>query len=69
MAKKKTITENDIISSYMDYVIENNENPKSVYSFSKANIFEESKFYAHFASFKALRTGSSKLFLTIPFQF
>lgn len=54
MVKKKTITENDIISFYMDYVIENNENPKSVYAFAKANNFEESKFYTHFGSFEAI---------------
>ena len=54
MAKKKTITQNDIISFYMDYVIENNENPKSVYAFAKANNFEESKFYMHFGSFEAI---------------
>lgn len=54
MAKKKTITKNDIIISYMDYVIENNENPKSVYAFAKANNFEESKFYTHFGSFEAI---------------
>ena len=54
MAKKKTITENDIISFYMDYVIENNENPKSVYALAKANNFEEAKFYKYFGSFKAI---------------
>lgn len=54
MAKKKTITENDIISSYMDYVLEHNENPKSVYAFAKANSFEESKFYEFFGSFEAI---------------
>ncbi len=54
MAKRKTITESDIISFYMDYVIENNENPKSVYAFAKANNFEESKFYTFFGSFEAI---------------
>ncbi|MEQ8220269.1 MAG: TetR family transcriptional regulator C-terminal domain-containing protein [Arenibacter sp.] len=54
MAKKRTITENDIISSYMDYVLEHNENPKSVYAFAKANNFEESKFYNLFGSFEAI---------------
>jgi hypothetical protein len=54
MSKKKTITENDIISFYMDYVIENSENPKSVYAFAKTNNFEESKFYTHFGSFEAI---------------
>jgi|TARA_R110001606_G_scaffold344233_1_gene492915 hypothetical protein len=54
MAKKRTITEKDIISSYMDYVLEHNENPKSVYAFAKANNFEESKFYNFFGSFEAI---------------
>jgi len=54
MAKKKTITANDIITWYMDYVLEHNEHPKSVYTFAKANNFEESKFYSHFGSFEAI---------------
>jgi len=54
MAKKKTVSENDIISWYMDYVLEHNENPKSVYAFAKHNNFEESKFYTHFGSFVAI---------------
>ena len=51
MAKKKNITKNDIISWYMEYVLENDEQPKSVFSFAKANNFEESLFYQHFGSF------------------
>lgn len=62
MAKKKTISENDIISSYMDYVLEHNENPKSVYAFAKANNFEESKFYAFFGSFEAIEKHIFKAF-------
>jgi hypothetical protein len=54
MAKKKTISESDIIASYMDYVLEYNENPKSVYAFAKANNFDESKFYEFFGSFEAI---------------
>lgn len=54
MAKKKTITESDIISSYMDYILEHNASPKSVYAFAKANHFEESKFYEFFGSFEAI---------------
>lgn len=54
MAKKKTISGNDIISAYMDYVLEHNENPKSVFAFSKVNNFEEAKFYVHFGSFEAI---------------
>lgn len=62
MAKKKTITEHDIISFYMDYVLEHNENPKSVYSFSKSNNFEESKFYEFFGSFEAIEKNVFKAF-------
>ena len=54
MAKKKTISESDIISFYMDYVLEHNENPKSVNAFAKTNNFEEAKFYEYFGSFEAI---------------
>lgn len=62
MAKKKTITEMDIITFYMDYVLEHNEQPKSVYSFAKANNFEESKFYDYFGSFEAVEKHVFKAF-------
>jgi hypothetical protein len=54
MAKKKTITAHDIISAYMDYVLEHNKKPQSVYVFAKENNFEEAKFYDHFGSFEAI---------------
>ncbi|GAA3612627.1 TetR family transcriptional regulator C-terminal domain-containing protein [Flavivirga amylovorans] len=57
MAKKKTVSNNDIISFYMDYVLEHDENPKSIYSFCKANHLEESKFYEFFTSFEAIEKG------------
>lgn len=62
MAKKKTISKNDLISCFMDYVLEHNENPKSVYAFAKANNFEESIFYEHFGSFKAIESQIFKTF-------
>ena len=62
MAKKKTILKNDLISFFMDYVLEHNEIPKSVYAFAKANNFEESEFYAHFGSFKAIESQICKSF-------
>jgi AcrR family transcriptional regulator len=62
MAKKKIITEMDIITFYMDYVLEHNEQPKSVYSFAKANNFEESKFYDYFGSFEAVEKHVFKAF-------
>lgn len=46
----------------MDYVLEHNEQPKSVYIFAKHNNFEESKFYENFASFEAIEKGVFKAF-------
>jgi len=62
MAKKKKITQNDITSWYMDYVLNNNKNPSSVYSFAKENNFEESSFYNYYGSFEAIEKGIFKAF-------
>lgn len=62
MAKKKTISENDIITFYMDYVLENNEQPKSVYTFAKSNQFDEATFYEHFGTFEAIEKFIFKAF-------
>ena len=62
MAKKKNISKNDIISFYMDYVLEHNAEPKSVYIFAKNNNFEESKFYEHFGGLDAIEKGIFKAF-------
>lgn len=62
MAKKKSISQSDIIGFYMDYVLTHNEKPKSIYAFSKANNFEESNFYLFFGSFDALEQSIFKVF-------
>ncbi|WP_034058720.1 TetR family transcriptional regulator C-terminal domain-containing protein [Lacinutrix jangbogonensis] len=62
MAKKKNITQNDIISFYMDYVLEHNQQPKSVYSFAKHNNFDESKFYEFYSSFEVVEKHIFKAF-------
>lgn len=54
MARKKNISKDNVISWYMDYVLENNHAPKTVFSFAKENNFEESDFYTHFGSFEAV---------------
>ncbi|TVZ60011.1 hypothetical protein NA63_2556 [Flavobacteriaceae bacterium MAR_2010_105] len=54
MPKNKTISKQDLISLYMDYVLANNSEPISVYSFSKLNNFDEGLFYNYFGNFKAL---------------
>lgn len=54
MKAKKKLTANMLFSNYMNYVLENNSNPPSVYSFAKANDFEEADFYKFYGSFEAL---------------
>ncbi|MHA7843179.1 MAG: TetR family transcriptional regulator C-terminal domain-containing protein [Winogradskyella sp.] len=62
MAKKKNIKQADLISLYMDYVLTHNQQPKSVYAFSKENNFEEQKFYEYFNSFEAIENSIFKAF-------
>ena len=62
MAKKKSISQSDIIEFYMDYVLMHNETPKSIYAFAKDNNFEEQKFYEFFASFDSLEQSIFKIF-------
>lgn len=64
MAKKKTVSKNAIIAWYMDYVLEHDQNPKTVFAFSKTNNFEEAKFYEHFASFESIESGIFQAFFT-----
>lgn len=53
--KKNKITDDSIISFFMDYVLEHETFPKSVYTFCKAGKIEESAFYEHFGSLKGLQ--------------
>ena len=62
MAKKKIIRSTDMISFYMNYVLEHNEKPQSVYSFAKANNFDESLFYNYFGNFESLEQAVFKAF-------
>ena len=57
MAKKKNISKSDIISWYMEYVLDHGKQPNSVLSFAKANNFEEAVFYQFFGSFDAIESG------------
>jgi len=54
MARKKSITKENLISWYMEFVLENNHEPKSVFSFAKENNFEEADFYKHYGSFESI---------------
>jgi len=54
-AKAKKITEETIIEGYMDYVLEHEMLPKSIYKFCKINKIEEADFYSFFGSFEGLQ--------------
>jgi len=62
MGKKKNTSANEIMSLYINYILDYNAYPKSVYSFSKANNFEESKFYDHYGNFEAVEQSIFKAF-------
>ena len=47
-------TTESIRKAYIDYVLTQGEEPKSVYVFAKKNKMTEAEFYNHFGSFKAL---------------
>lgn len=64
MAKKKLVSKNDIITFYMDYVLEHDNNPKTVFAFAKMNNFEEVKFYEHFTSFETIEKSIFEVFFT-----
>lgn len=53
--KKSPISDDKVISFYMDYVLENETRPKSIYKFCKAHNLKEEEFYKHFGSFEILR--------------
>ena len=51
---KKNMKE-ELITKYMEYVLEEGHQPTSVYKFCKANKLSEEDFYANFGSFKGLQ--------------
>jgi hypothetical protein len=54
-SKSKPLDENQLITRYMQAVLESNETPKNVFSFCKQQELDETEFYAHFNSLDALR--------------
>jgi len=53
--KTKKITEDEIIAMYMDYVLEHEVVPKSIYKFCKMNKIVEGDFYNFFGSIEGLQ--------------
>jgi len=54
-SKAKLIDDDQIVSVYMNSVLEKNEAPKNVYLFCKENNFEEADFYSFFSSLDAVK--------------
>ncbi len=61
--KKKIISKEDIVSMYMNEVLEKEQKPKSVYHFAKENDFTEAEFYAFFGTLEGLEKEIFRLFL------
>ena len=60
--KKKKITKDEIIDAYMDYILEHEKHPRSVYKFAKMNKMEEADFYQFFGNFEGLRNEIWSMF-------
>lgn len=60
--KKKILTKESVISMYMNYTLEHNEKPKSVYLFTKENGLDEDEFYSLFAKLENIEKELFKMF-------
>lgn len=63
-SKKKKISKMDILSSYMNHVLEHENEPKTVYKFAKEHQISEEDFYAHFSSIPVLKKEVWNVFFT-----
>lgn len=54
-APKQLLDDNQIITLYINSVLENNEPPKNIYLFCKQNNMEETEFYTFFGSFDVVK--------------
>ncbi|MFQ3174260.1 MAG: hypothetical protein ACI8W0_001375, partial [Flavobacterium sp.] len=60
--KKNKITKDNIVSMYMNYTLENDDTPKSVYLFAKLNDFTEAEFYTFFGTLESIEKEIYKMF-------
>ncbi|WP_324721528.1 TetR/AcrR family transcriptional regulator [Salinimicrobium sp. HB62] len=56
-AKTEELTRDRLIELYMNYILENEEKPGTVYKFCKQNNISESEFYNFYGSFEGLKKG------------
>lgn len=61
--KKPTLTKDKIVSLFMQDTLENNEKPKSVYHFTKANGLTEAEFYNFFGGLEGVEKEIFSVFL------
>ena len=59
---KNKITKDNIVSMYMNYTLENDDTPKSVYLFAKLNDFTEAEFYTFFGTLESIEKEIYKMF-------
>lgn len=64
MAKKKITTAQNVLEAYMDYVLENQAQPKNVYVFAKHMGITEAEFYGFFSSFSAIENNVFEVFFS-----
>ena len=57
VVKETKLTEDKLISLYMEYVLEHEKMPKSVYKFCKDNNITETQFYDFYGNFDGLKKG------------
>ena len=55
--KTEDLTQDRLIELYMDHVLENEEEPGTVYKFCKAHDITEAEFYNFYGSFEGLKKG------------
>lgn len=54
MTKQSTLTKEKITELYSDYILNQEKNPKNVFTFCKENHIEEKDFYHHFSDFEQI---------------
>lgn len=62
MAIKKKITKDDIFTSYMNFVVKNEEKPQEISEFCDEYHFKETEFLSHFSSLKKVEKSIYKEF-------
>ncbi|WP_269685378.1 TetR family transcriptional regulator C-terminal domain-containing protein [Flavobacterium lacustre] len=60
--KKSPLSKDKIVSMYMNYTLEHNEKPKSVFHFTKINDFTEAEFYIYFGNLEIIEKEIFNMF-------